>query len=266
MPSLHPRCAQHGLAVAPDGLCVLCRRQSVGAPPAAQVASYSPPLAASQRSPSKLALKLVGALAVVALGALGASVVFELGFGGPSVVQPTAASASLAEAAPDPSAAQRALDQAKAADLAASLEMLDRAEAERLQQQRLAAAEVEQQRQQAQAAREREERERDRARHEAVARDLDAQAFNKLRGNVQITLYGTDWCGVCQRARAYMNDKRIPYKDFDIDRDEQARARAYSLNPRRSVPVITIDKELLIGWSPKSLEERINRAAHARKL
>jgi hypothetical protein len=32
VPSVHPRCNQHGL-VAPDGMCVLCRKQTSSAPP-----------------------------------------------------------------------------------------------------------------------------------------------------------------------------------------------------------------------------------------
>lgn len=265
MPSLHPRCAQHGLAVAPDGLCVLCRRQRAAPTADAPDAAYTRPLsAAAPRQRSTSALKLAGIGALIVLAAAGAALTLSSREHVP--LQPTVASASLNEAAPLPASEQSELDRAKAADLAASLAMLERAEAERVQKLQLAAAQEEERRQATQAAREQEERERDRARHEAVARDLDTQTFNKLRGNVQITLYGTDWCGVCQKARAYMKDKHIPFKDFDIDQDEQARTRAHALNPRGSVPTITIDKELLIGFSPQALEERISRAARARKL
>jgi glutaredoxin len=200
------------------------------------------------------------------LAVVSAGIAIKLSSGERLPLQPMAASARLTEAPSEPSSEQRELDKAKAADLAASLEMLERAEAERVQKQQLAAAQAEEQRKSTLAARDHEERERDRARHEEVTRDLDRQAFNKLRGNVQITMYSTDWCGVCQRARAYMRDKRIPFREFDIDLDEQARVRAHALNPKGSVPTITIDKELLIGFSPDSLEAHISRAARAKKL
>jgi len=266
VPSLHPRCAQHGLAVAPDGLCVLCRRTSTpAASPAAQDSGYTPPMAVEPAASEASSLKLLKWGALLLLAAAGAGLALQLTTKDHVPLQPTAASARLPDVVSEHNAEQSALDKVKAADLAASLAMLDRAEADRVKKQQLAAAEAHEQRQVTLAAREQEERERDRARHEAVTRDLDMQAFQKKRGNVQVTLYGTDWCGVCDRARKYMNDKHIPFKDFDIDRDEQARTRAHALNPQGSVPTITINKELMIGFSPDSLEDHIARAAHARK-
>jgi glutaredoxin len=238
-------------------LCVLCRRQR---------ADFTPPLSAAPPARETSPLKSIALGALLVLGAAGAGLALRFTTDDQIPLQPSAASARLPEVAPEPSAEQRALDKAKAADLAASLAMLDRAEAERIQKQQLAAAQSEQQRQAAQAARDQEQRERDRARHEAVTRDLDLQAFRKQRGDVQITLYGTDWCGVCERARKYMRDKHIPFKDFDIEQDQQARQRAHALNPQGSVPTITIDKQLLIGFSPESLEAQIAKAARARKL
>lgn len=210
--------------------------------------------------------KLLGFGALLLLAAAGAGLALQLSSNDTVPLQPSTATARLTEVTPEHSAEQSALDKAKAKDLAASLAMLDRAEAEQNEKQQLSAAHAEEQRKLTLAAREQEDRERDQARHEAVTRDLDMQAFQKKRGSVQITLYGTDWCGVCDRARKYMRDKHIPFEDFDIERDQQARTRAHALNPQGSVPTITIDKELLIGFSPDSLEERIARAARARKL
>jgi glutaredoxin len=274
VPSMHPRCAQHGLAVAPDGLCVLCRRErsapvgstTTGAPDAAT--GYTPPLSASPARPaaSPSPAKWVGLGALLLLAAAGAGFALELTSSEQVAVQPTAASGRLSEAAFEHSTEQRELDKSKAADLEASLKMLERAEAERVQKQQLAAAQADEQYKVKLAAREQEERERDRARHEAVTRDLDTVAFNKLRGNVQITMYSTEWCGVCTRARKYMHDKRIPFKELDVEKDEQARRSAHALNPRGGVPTIAIDKEVLVGFSPESLEHHISRAAQARKL
>lgn len=266
MPSLHPRCAQHGLAVAPDGLCVLCRRQSVRAPAGAEDPNYRPPLSAAPPRREANPLKFIGALALLLLAAVAAGFALKQSTDNALPQQPSATSTRLPEADPELDAQQRALDKAKAADLAASLAMLERAEAEQVGKQQLAAAQADELRRASVVARDQEQRERDRARHEAVTRDLDMQAFQKVRGDVQITLYGTDWCGVCQVARKYMRDKRIPFKDFDVDNDQQARTRAQALNPRGSVPTITIDKELLIGFSAEALEERITRAARARTL
>jgi glutaredoxin len=249
-------------------MCVLCRKEAGLKSQRPKDTGYTMPLTAAELTAGGSAgvLRVVGLLGSVLLLTAGAVYAWKMPLS-QAPEQPSAASLSLIKATPSEEVSE--LDRAKAADLAESLALLDRAEKERQEKLKLAAAEAEQQRvaaEAAKAARAEEEAERDRARHEAVTQELDATAMKQARSRVQITLYGTDWCGVCVKARAYLQAKNIPFKDFDIDRDKAARARAYALNPRHSVPIISIDKELLIGFSPDSLEDRITRAAQARKL
>lgn len=75
MPSVHPRCNQHGL-VAPDGMCVLCRKQASSGPPPQQpdASVVVPPAAAAAaaepapESTDKYAAFLVG-VALVTMAA-----------------------------------------------------------------------------------------------------------------------------------------------------------------------------------------------------
>jgi len=68
VPSVHPRCSQHSL-VAPDGMCVLCRKQASSGPPAAQTKSQPSAAESAARSEStdKFAALLVG-VALVTMG------------------------------------------------------------------------------------------------------------------------------------------------------------------------------------------------------
>lgn len=269
MPSNHPRCVQHGLVVATDNMCVLCRKEARLASQRPEEPGYALPLTAAELTAggSMGVLRVVSLLGSLLL--LTAGGVYWLKMPPSQSVVPQLAAAKAELVSTTQSQEVSELDRAKASELAASLALLERAEAERREKQQQAAAQAEQQRiatQAAIAAREQEDAVRDRARHDAVAKELDDNAMRQARSRVQITLYGTNWCGVCVAARAYLQAKNIPFQDFDIDRDKAARARAYALNPRGSVPTIAVDKELLIGFSPDSLEERITRAAQARKL
>jgi glutaredoxin len=160
---------------------------------------------------------------------------------------------------------QTALDQAKARDLAVSLKMLENAEAERQAREQLQLAQDAERRTAADAMRKQEESARDAARHKSVMRDLEQLGLEQARRDVQISMYSTDWCGVCTRARDYMRSRNIAFQDFDVDHDAAARQRAHALNPSGGVPTIAIDRELLVGFSPESLEDRIARAARKRK-
>lgn len=84
------------------------------------------------------------------------------------------------------------------------------------------------------------------------------------RRRVPVVMYSAAWCGVCRRARAYFEDKRIAFEERDVDEDPQARAEYQRLNPRRSVPTIKIGDEVVIGFSPTAVERALDAAAKSR--
>ena len=109
----------------------------------------------------------------------------------------------------------------------------------------------------------------------AVARPEIAEPARAQRGSadwevasarrqVGITMYSTTWCGVCTRARAYFNREGIAFVEHDIDANAAARGEYLRLNPRRSVPTIKIDDEVVVGFSPGAVQAAIDRAAKKR--
>ena len=84
------------------------------------------------------------------------------------------------------------------------------------------------------------------------------------RSRVPVVMYSTTWCGVCKRARAYFQEKRIEFEEHDVDKDPQARADYEMLNPRRSVPTLKIGDEVVVGFSAAAVERAIDAAARKR--
>ena len=74
-------------------------------------------------------------------------------------------------------------------------------------------------------------------------------------------MYSTAWCGVCKRARKYMQEQGIPSTEYDVDTNVQARNEYLLLNPRRSVPTLKIGNEVVVGFSAAALEGAILAAA-----
>lgn len=116
----------------------------------------------------------------------------------------------------------------------------------------------------ASAAKEPDTHERDVERKAMIEKDWEDRARRRARGGVSITMYSTKWCGVCTRARAYMDEAHIAYVERDVEADAAAAARARALNRRGSVPTFDIDGTAMIGFSPAGLERAIERAAAAR--
>ncbi|MEM7052843.1 MAG: glutaredoxin family protein [Acidobacteriota bacterium] len=56
-----------------------------------------------------------------------------------------------------------------------------------------------------------------------------------------ITLYGTTWCGDCHRTKAFLDDRKIPYREIDIEQDEAAAELVMRHNDgKRRVPTLEI--------------------------
>jgi glutaredoxin len=152
---------------------------------------------------------------------------------------------------------------AKASDEEGQDEPVAQPSPEETFEQRRARLQAEQQRHLAELRR-REEEERDLARKRMVQEQIEGRALSAARRNVSITMYSTEWCGACKAARSYMDREQIAYVEHDIDRDPAARERARKLNPRGSVPTIDVDGSVMIGFSARTLESKIDASARQR--
>ena len=81
---------------------------------------------------------------------------------------------------------------------------------------------------------------------------------------VSVTMYSTEWCPVCTRARAWLRANAVSFEERDVDKSESARRVQLSLNPKGGVPTIDIDGEVMIGFGAKHLQEALRRAAQRR--
>lgn len=97
-----------------------------------------------------------------------------------------------------------------------------------------------------------------------VRKGPDEYEIKAARRRVDVTMYSTSWCGVCKRARKYFQDEGVDFTEYDVDKNRSARAKYLQLNPRRSVPTIVVDDEVLIGFSRLGFERLMKKAIAAR--
>jgi glutaredoxin len=75
----------------------------------------------------------------------------------------------------------------------------------------------------------------------------------------KVTIFTTEWCGVCRKAKSYMASHGIAYDEFDIEKSRSAKT-AFDRLGGRAVPVILVGKEKMIGFSPSKLEAMMDDA------
>lgn len=81
------------------------------------------------------------------------------------------------------------------------------------------------------------------------------------RRRVAVTMYATQWCGVCRKARQYMEANRIEFIELDTDESSTARERLGKLNPRKTVPTFEIDELVYVGFREELFEAKLDQAA-----
>ncbi len=62
-----------------------------------------------------------------------------------------------------------------------------------------------------------------------------------------VTIYTTEWCGVCQRAKAFFGQNGVPYREWDVEKTDYGAAKFQQLGGS-GVPVITVGAEKMMGF------------------
>lgn len=64
----------------------------------------------------------------------------------------------------------------------------------------------------------------------------------------RVVIYSAQWCGMCRKAKNYFKRKKIPFKEYDIEKSRNAR-RSYDKLNATGIPVILIGKKRMDGFS-----------------
>lgn len=72
------------------------------------------------------------------------------------------------------------------------------------------------------------------------------------RTQAKVVFYTTAWCGYCQSTRRFLDHKGIPYQEFDIDKDAQAR-QAYQALGGGGIPILDVNGTLIRGYEPDAI-------------
>lgn len=85
------------------------------------------------------------------------------------------------------------------------------------------------------------------------------------QGRPAVIVYGASWCGACHEATAYLRMKGIPYVEKDIEEDPAAAVEMKGKLQRAglrsgSIPVLDVRGKVLVGFSPRAIEDALGQA------
>ncbi len=76
----------------------------------------------------------------------------------------------------------------------------------------------------------------------------------------EIILYTADWCSDCRRAKRFLRERGISYREVNIDEDVEAEELVLRVNDgRRKIPTIQVDNRFFAcsPFDPYQLSEEL---------
>lgn len=78
-----------------------------------------------------------------------------------------------------------------------------------------------------------------------------------------IKVFSTPQCPWCKKAKAYLEEKGIGFKDINVVEDIAARDEMIEKSGQMGVPVIEIDGKFIIGFDQKALDKALAKMEDA---
>ena len=72
-----------------------------------------------------------------------------------------------------------------------------------------------------------------------------------------IRLFTTTHCPSCSLTKKYLTDKKISFKEINLDNDMQAAQEMVELSGQLSVPVLDVNGEIVIGYNRPAIEHAL---------
>lgn len=72
---------------------------------------------------------------------------------------------------------------------------------------------------------------------------------------MSVVVYTTPTCGFCHQVKAYLNQRGVPFTEYDVSRDPQAAAEMVRLSGQRGVPVVLIDGQVVVGFNRPLIDQ-----------
>ena len=77
----------------------------------------------------------------------------------------------------------------------------------------------------------------------------------------KVLLFSTSTCSWCRRAKRYLKERGVPFKEIDIERDADAGRDIVRKTGQRGVPVIRIGSRWIVGFDKEQIDNELARKA-----
>ena len=74
-----------------------------------------------------------------------------------------------------------------------------------------------------------------------------------------IKIYSTSWCPACVKAKKYLGLKGLAFSEINVADAHEDREEVYKVSGQRTVPVLDINGEIIVGFDKSAIDKAINK-------
>lgn len=71
----------------------------------------------------------------------------------------------------------------------------------------------------------------------------------------RVILFTTPSCSYCRKAKQYLRQRQVPFKDVDVSRDSAAARDMVRRSRQQGVPVIDIGGKIIVGFDRPKIDK-----------
>lgn len=76
----------------------------------------------------------------------------------------------------------------------------------------------------------------------------------------RVVIFTTPTCSWCRRAKQYLQEKKVRFKEVDVSRDDTAARDLVRMTGQMGVPVILVGSRPIVGFDRAQLDRLLNLA------
>ena len=73
-----------------------------------------------------------------------------------------------------------------------------------------------------------------------------------------VEIYTAAWCGACKKAKHWLSERGVAYKDYDVEKDASAALRMRKLGGGNGVPFAVINDKTFEGFDPAGYQAALH--------
>jgi len=81
----------------------------------------------------------------------------------------------------------------------------------------------------------------------------------KAKKKHKVIVYSTPTCPWCNKAKEFLKENKVAFKDYDVSVDEKAREEMIKKSDQMGVPVLDINGKIIVGYDKDAIKDALKK-------